>query len=518
MMTQGQTGRPWPGLSPQAGASWLIFAVLLSVYLLTLLPGVGGYGDTAKFQFVGKVLGIPHATGYPSYLLINHFFLWLIPFGSLAWQANLLAAILAAAAGVVLFRFLLGLGVHAWAAGAAALLLGWNRTLWDAALVAEVYTLHLLLMILVLFGLLRWRRSGADRDLLGALLVYAIALGNHLTSVMLLPAMLWFILVSDGRALIRPRILLGAGLCILLAVAQYGYLFWRTADPSTPYVENPVSNLNELWALVTGQNYHRAMFVFSPQQFVTRVLPAFGSLLLRELHLALPLALWGMLRIRRIQDRAIAGALLIYLAFNTLWALNYNIHDIRVYFIPSYLVIVIFAAIGLDDLATRLRAWKGRWWPAVLLVLPALFLLLNWQGVDKSDHRETDRSVQAILEQIGRRAVIISPNYSWSEYFWYYLIGEGHGQRDLFVMHHFSADTVAAYLEDDRLFALPEQRRRIPAGLAVYCLDPRQAGELQGLGLRLQDVGQVIRVRRGDTAGHNADHTAGQSAGDTAGD
>ena len=31
--------------------------VVFLVYVFTLLPGVGYSGDTAKFQFVGKVLG-----------------------------------------------------------------------------------------------------------------------------------------------------------------------------------------------------------------------------------------------------------------------------------------------------------------------------------------------------------------------------------------------------------------------------------------------------------------------------
>ncbi|MEO6222321.1 MAG: hypothetical protein ABIP90_03660, partial [Vicinamibacterales bacterium] len=45
-------------------AAWLTF----QVYLITIYPGLFGMGDAAKFSFVGKVLGTPHAPGYPMYV------------------------------------------------------------------------------------------------------------------------------------------------------------------------------------------------------------------------------------------------------------------------------------------------------------------------------------------------------------------------------------------------------------------------------------------------------------------
>jgi len=37
--------------------------VAFGVYLKTLFPGLGGGGDSAKFQYVGSVLGTPHPPG-----------------------------------------------------------------------------------------------------------------------------------------------------------------------------------------------------------------------------------------------------------------------------------------------------------------------------------------------------------------------------------------------------------------------------------------------------------------------
>ena len=79
--------------------TWLsvgVFGLLLVVYISTLMPGVGFHGDTPKLQFLGRHLGIPHPTGFPTYLMLNHLFVRIIPIGSLAWKANLLSAVLAA--------------------------------------------------------------------------------------------------------------------------------------------------------------------------------------------------------------------------------------------------------------------------------------------------------------------------------------------------------------------------------------------------------------------------------------
>src|SRR5579863_1968912 len=44
------------------------------LYAITHFPGVGGsvnHGDSAKFQFIGRVLGLSHPPGNPLYLLLD---------------------------------------------------------------------------------------------------------------------------------------------------------------------------------------------------------------------------------------------------------------------------------------------------------------------------------------------------------------------------------------------------------------------------------------------------------------
>ena len=70
----------------------LVALATLGVYLATIYPGVLDIGDATKFAFVGKVLGIPHAPGYPLYVVVSHLSRDL-PFGTLAYRMNVMSAV-----------------------------------------------------------------------------------------------------------------------------------------------------------------------------------------------------------------------------------------------------------------------------------------------------------------------------------------------------------------------------------------------------------------------------------------
>ncbi|HEX5691972.1 MAG TPA: DUF2723 domain-containing protein, partial [Roseiflexaceae bacterium] len=97
-------------------------------------------GDSAEFQLAAPLLGVPHPTTYPLYILLGKLATLLLPFGDLAWRVTLVSALCAALA-VALFalmaRRLVGLG----GAVVAALALGVTPGLWNAATLAEVYAL-----------------------------------------------------------------------------------------------------------------------------------------------------------------------------------------------------------------------------------------------------------------------------------------------------------------------------------------------------------------------------------------
>src|SRR5437764_4290914 len=116
-----------------------VFVCAGALYVRTLAPSVLP-GDYAEFQMCAAVLGVPHPTGYPLYVLLGKLFT-LLPAGDVAYRVNLSSAVyMAGAAGLTYAtaaRLIGSLGARAWwwagAVGAAFFAL--SPTVWSMALV-----------------------------------------------------------------------------------------------------------------------------------------------------------------------------------------------------------------------------------------------------------------------------------------------------------------------------------------------------------------------------------------------
>ena len=130
----------------------------MTMYYMTLTPGLGGLVDAPKFQFIGAILGVPHPPGYPLYVLLSYGFSHL-PFGSLAYRVNFMSAVWGAVTVGLLFLCARRAGCNRFTSAVAALGLGHGVTFWSVAVVAEVYTLTTVLLAATLLALLRWGQS-----------------------------------------------------------------------------------------------------------------------------------------------------------------------------------------------------------------------------------------------------------------------------------------------------------------------------------------------------------------------
>ena len=107
------------------------------------------------------------------------------------------------------------------AAAAAALALGFGDAFWSRAEYAKYYTLNATLVAWGFFALLRWGKTLRPRDLYWAVAIFALASGNHLTIVGLLPALVLFPLLTAPRPVLRPLTLLTIAAIVLLGLSQY---------------------------------------------------------------------------------------------------------------------------------------------------------------------------------------------------------------------------------------------------------------------------------------------------------
>jgi Protein of unknown function (DUF2723) len=431
-----------------AGVGVALFVLVL--YLRTLAPTVLYLEsplllDAAMLQMQVCVLGITHPTGYPTYLIMSHLFTYL-PFGDCAYRVNLASAVYAALAVLVVFAAGYLLSRRVAAAAAAALAFGVGGTLWSQAVIAEVYTLNALLVALTLLVLLLWRERRRDRYLLLCAFLVGLSMTNHLTSGLLLPASFLFVALVDWRKLVDARLALkGVGL-FLLGLTPYLYLPIRAAmDP--PFGSQNPTSLEGFWRIISGGNLRSGFFAFGPAELPERIIFYAAQLLSTFNWWLLAAGVVGLVTILT-RDRAVALLLGFLFSGWLLFAIENNIPDIHLYFIPTYLVLALTMAVGLglllaeaEDLLARFpRIPKG----AVLGVLSVALLLLPLPGAGsayaRSDMSEDYRG-REILEDVAENAKPNATILHHRSNLWYMVLVEKR-RRDLTLVDPFSHATI----------------------------------------------------------------------------
>jgi hypothetical protein len=142
---------------PDALIGAALGAAALVLYLRTMPPTVLA-GDSGEYQYMAYVLGVPHSTGYPLYILLAKLFT-LLPVGDVAYRVNLFSVVCAALTAPFVYAVALRLIRQRVPALLATLILAVTPSVWGAAVDAEVYALHLLLGVLAIFFALRWHQD-----------------------------------------------------------------------------------------------------------------------------------------------------------------------------------------------------------------------------------------------------------------------------------------------------------------------------------------------------------------------
>ena len=83
----------------------IFFLISFGFYLGGVSPTVYG-GDSGEFIASATFLGIPHAPGYPTYVLLSKISTMVIPFGNISYRVNLLSGLINSFLLLIIFRFL----------------------------------------------------------------------------------------------------------------------------------------------------------------------------------------------------------------------------------------------------------------------------------------------------------------------------------------------------------------------------------------------------------------------------
>ncbi len=367
--------RGW--LGPLAGLA------ALALYAQTLAPGLtwahqgADGGDLLAAALTG---GVPHPTGYPTYQLLLVAAGKLYP-GEPARAGNWLSAAAAACAVGLLADLAHRVLADSWpqrpgqTAIALAAALSWAASplLWSQAVITEVYTLHALAVMLVLWLLWRWRevaQSGrpAGHWLAAAGLALGLGSGNHLSLALLLPAAaawLW----GNRRLLKHPGqkpafgVWMAPAATLALGLSVYAYLP-LAAMRQAPVNWGDPSTLAGFWWVISGRPYAELFSGTPPSALLVRV-AAWGQMALNQLGggpwgLLIALAgLWWTDRRQHIWWRTTGLVALAY----TIYSLVYRTADSYIYLLPVWAMAALWLAAGLGWISAlvdkALPGWIG---------------------------------------------------------------------------------------------------------------------------------------------------------------
>lgn len=237
-----------------------------------------GGGNSGEFQVMAHLLGIAHPPSYPLYLLLAKGASLLPLPGDIAWRVNLLTALLAAVA--VFLAGLLPLTIwqtqtrwaptraaRALAAATVAAAAAAMPRLWTLAVEAEVFSLHLALVIAFWLALLQWQtaserageegatgRPRADWWLLTAALLAGLGLANHRTFLFTAAAGLLLVALVRPRTLLRGHLLIGCVALVSVGLSPYLYVLRGLVTPVAYFSPADVHRLSrgEVWYVLQG--------------------------------------------------------------------------------------------------------------------------------------------------------------------------------------------------------------------------------------------------------------------------
>jgi hypothetical protein len=423
-------------LSPPASrassfASLVAGLLAFVVYSYTLAPSVTwkhNGADSGDLVAAAFTLGIPHPPGYPLFTLISSLFArlpWFEPAAGVAILSATFAALaiyVLARAGSALIAPLPVNGLARLFPALAALGFAFAPALWSQATLAQVYTLDLFFVAVIL-----WAMASDNRHRVAiAAAAFGFGMTHHLSILLFAPGA-WLTLKPTRRD-VRSLLLL------VTPLALYLYLPLRAAYHPMVNWGNP-SNLDGFLWVVTAAPYRSDLSGASFMDIAGRIALTARSVSDQFTPIGLVLAMWGLVRLAIVRPRLtlaleLSGALVV--GYTVIFATR----DLSIYLLPAFAIVLLWLIGGATDLAAlfvplsiagkgfeegarprqsggnRLgsltRAVARLILFAALAALPLYNAWANFAAMDLATDREAYDFARGIVEKVPRDAVIFA--------------------------------------------------------------------------------------------------------------
>ena len=409
-MRANDAGRPPRGAA--ALVACVVATIAFSVYARTLLPGVD-LGDTGGFQAAVLWPETSARGAYPLYYGLARPFVLALSRDNPARGLNLFSAVCGGLAVGLLTYFAALLTVNLAAGAIAGLFLALSHTFWTQSIIAEVYSLHIALMVCCLLALYAYKQRPSQSRLAIFFAVYAISFGNHLSMILLLvPFTLFLIAVHPHpRELLRPGTVgLAAGIAVaasLLYAPQFLFV-WTNIDAPAGWTDRVAT----FWFDVTKADWRGTMMAgVDRSELSDRLAMWTWDARLQFGAAGLIVAAIGTLRLWAA-SRAWAILILSAYAVNTLFAVTYNVGDPHVFFLPGHVLTALAVAALLAD---RRGLTKPVWLTAAALLLAYASWrgFDTWPSADRHDDRRADLLVARVAAGVSDTNAILLTDMNW---------------------------------------------------------------------------------------------------------
>jgi hypothetical protein len=417
------------------------------IYLFTIAPSVIQI-DSGELAAVQSTLGIAHPTGYPLFTILGYLFLQIpLPFTEI-FRSNLLAAIWSAC-GIIFFAKSvhiilnnlpekeqpkknkrkkgkkdaqmpeeLNSDVKILVSVTSALMLAFSKTFWLQSTSVEVYSLHVFLVILVIYVLLKAyffvEAKAINKFWYFLAVVLALGFSNHLTTLLILPgiAFLYFSKEKFNKEMFLILIKMLA-IFFALLVLIYMYLPLRASQEPILNWGNPI-DFERFMRHFTGKQYQ--VWIFSSMDSAKKQLTYFFSNLPSEFaYVMLLLIAVGIISSYK-RFKKIFTFVLISFSAAVIYSINYDIVDIDSYFLLAYISLSFFIAFGIIELVefSKKKNWDRYLTTGILAILVAVMIAANYNKVNQSGVHTFEDYTKALINSTEENSIIFS--YQW-DYF-----------------------------------------------------------------------------------------------------
>ena len=397
---------------------------LMVVYLTSMAPGLtwANFGvDGGDLISAAATGGIAHPTGYPLYLLLARLFQF-VPIGSLAFRTNLMSAVAADTAAVLVYglvtRSLSPSNPHQyWVAGlASGFAFGLAPLIWSQAVITEVYALHSLFVVLILNLSVKTLSEHFTEKRMDCVLglTFGMAMGNHVTTIFLLPVILLPTILrkpihTQGKHWIYASKLDSLSLLRRLTWLVVGLLIYLTLPLralSHPPVNwgNPVT-LDDFTWLISGKLYQGLMLNLNFSSVLERVQTAATLLLTQFGIFGLSVGLIGLIVF--FKPTRLNYCMVWIATVSSVFAIGYATTDAFLYLIPAFLCLAIWIGMGLGGLMEASSKRLHSIGLPVGLILILTLLIQAWVH-----HPQVDASHDLRAESFGRSVLALAPAHA----------------------------------------------------------------------------------------------------------